>query len=86
MKTLIADVSGIVQGVGFRYFVGQAAEGLGVEARADNMDDGTVHVVATGEEAQLLRLVELLRHGSHYSQVKRVEYTIVEHGPGARGS
>ncbi|MGB9666963.1 MAG: acylphosphatase [Candidatus Cryosericum sp.] len=86
MKTLVADVSGIVQGVGFRYFVGQAAEGLGVDARADNMDDGTVHVVATGDEAQLLRLVELLRRGSRYSRVERVEYTIVEHGPGARES
>lgn len=86
MKTLVADVSGIVQGVGFRYFVGQAAEGLGVDAWADNMDDGTVHVVVTGEEAQLLRLVELLRRGSRYSRVERVEYTIVERGPGARES
>ncbi len=86
MKTLTADVSGIVQGVGFRYFVEQAAAGLGLDARADNMDDGTVHVVASGDEHQLLRLVELLRHGNRYSSVERVEYRIVEHRPRVEGS
>lgn len=86
MKTLTADVSGMVQGVGFRYFVGQAAAGLGLEARADNMDDGTVHVVASGDEPQLLRLVELLRKGSRYSSVERVEYSIVDQDSGVKGS
>lgn len=79
MKSLVADVSGIVQGVGFRYFVEQAAVQLGIDARADNMDDGTVHVVASGDEQRLLRLVELLRQGSRYSSVDRVEYTMTDH-------
>lgn len=78
MKSLVADVSGIVQGVGFRYFVEQAAVQLGIDARADNMDDGTVHVVASGDEQRLLRLVELLRQGSRYSSVDRVEYTMTD--------
>ncbi|HOV50882.1 MAG TPA: acylphosphatase [Candidatus Cryosericum sp.] len=76
MKKLTADVSGIVQGVGFRYFVGQQADLLGVEASAENMSDGTVHVIAYGDEAQLLRLVEALRRGSRYSSVERVDYSI----------
>jgi len=86
MKTLIADVSGMVQGVGFRYFVGQAAAGLGLEAQAENMDDGTVHVVASGDEGQLVRLVELLKKGSLYSSVERVDYTIVEQRSPMEGS
>jgi len=78
LKNLVADVSGIVQGVGFRYFVEQAAVQLGINARADNMDDGTVHIVASGDEQRLLRLVEVLRQGSRYSSVDRVDYVITD--------
>ncbi len=78
MSKLVADVSGIVQGVGFRFFVQQTAIGLGIVATADNMNDGTVHVVASGDEQRLLRLVELLRQGSRHSSVDRVDYTITD--------
>ena len=78
MKNLVADVSGIVQGVGFRYFVEQTAVQLGINARAENMDDGTVHIVASGDEQRLLRLVELLRQGSRYSSVDHVDYVITD--------
>ena len=78
MKNLVADVSGRVQGVGFRYFVEQTAVQLGIDARAENMDDGTVHIVASGDEQRLLRLVELLRQGSRYSSVDHVDYTITD--------
>jgi len=78
MSKLVADVSGIVQGVGFRFFVQQTAIQLGIDATADNMSDGTVHVVASGDEQRLLRLVELLRQGSRYSSVDRVDYRITE--------
>lgn len=78
MKNLVADVSGMVQGVGFRHFVEQTAVQLGVHARADNMDDGTVHIVASGDEQRLLRLVELVRQGSRYSSVDHVDYVITD--------
>ncbi|HEY5000502.1 MAG TPA: acylphosphatase [Candidatus Cryosericum sp.] len=78
MKNLVADVSGMVQGVGFRHFVEQAAIELGIDARADNMDDGTVHIVASGDEQRLLRLVELVRQGSRYSSVDHVDYVITD--------
>ncbi|HWQ21682.1 MAG TPA: acylphosphatase [Clostridia bacterium] len=78
MKSLVADVSGIVQGVGFRHVVEQRAAQLGIDVRADNMDDGTVHIIASGDEERLLRLVEVLRQGSRYSSVDRVDYTITD--------
>ena len=78
MKNLVADVFGVVQGVGFRYFVEQTAAQLGIDVRADNMDDGTVHVIASGDEQRLLRLVEVLRQGSRYSSVDRVDYVITD--------
>ena len=76
MKKLTAAVSGIVQGVGFRYFVSQQADLLGVDASAENMPDGTVHVVAYGDEDRLLQLVAALRRGNRYASVKRVDYSI----------
>jgi acylphosphatase len=78
LKNLVADVSGMVQGVGFRHFVEQTAIELGIDARADNMDDGTVHIVASGDEQRLLRLVELVRQGSRYSSVDHVDYVITD--------
>jgi acylphosphatase len=78
LKNLVADVSGMVQGVGFRHFVEQMAIQLGIDARADNMDDGTVHIVASGDEQRLLRLVELVRQGSRYSSVDHVDYVITD--------
>jgi acylphosphatase len=69
-------VAGHVQGVGFRWFVARHARGLGLSGYARNLDDGRVEVVATGEEAGLDRLEELLRSGpanAHVTGVDRAE-------------
>ena len=76
MKRLVADVTGMVQGVGFRSFVYHSAAQLGISVLADNMDDGSVRVIASGDEQRLLRLVTLLRQGSRYSSVDRVDYAL----------
>jgi acylphosphatase len=86
MKRLVADVVGNVQGVGFRFFVYQAARQLGIDVLADNMDDGSVHVVASGDEQRLLRLVTLLRQGSCYSSVDRVDYVLTDSEGKTEGS
>jgi len=58
--------------------VEQTAVQLGIDARAENMEDGTVHIVASGDEQRLLRLVELVRQGSRYSSVDHVDYVITD--------
>jgi acylphosphatase len=45
---LTALVSGQVQGVGFRYWVRQEAESLGLTGSAVNLMDGRVQVIADG--------------------------------------
>jgi len=45
---LTAWVDGLVQGVGFRWWVGSQALRLGVAAAATNLPDGRVKVVAEG--------------------------------------
>lgn len=73
MKRIHAYVSGIVQGVGFRYFVYRYAKMLGLKGFVRNLPDGRVEVVAEGEEENLRRLVSLLWQGPVGAYVKNVE-------------
>jgi acylphosphatase len=66
-------VSGVVQGVGFRWFVARHARTLGLGGYARNLPDGRVEVVVSGPEAALPELEELLRTGPAYAQVDSVE-------------
>jgi acylphosphatase len=61
-----------VQGVGFRWFVLQQARRLGLGGYTRNCADGTVEVVATGGEAEHVRLEELLRSGPDPAHVTGV--------------
>ncbi len=57
---LTAQVSGSVQGVGFRWWTRSRALELGLVGTATNLDDGRVEVVAEGSRSGCERLVELL--------------------------
>jgi acylphosphatase len=67
-------VSGVVQGVGFRWYVARHARALGLAGFARNLADGRVEVVAAGADAASLdRLEALLKSGPANSAVERVE-------------
>ena len=67
-------VSGLVQGVGFRWFVARHARSLGLGGYARNLPDGRVEVIAGGGPADALaRLEELLRAGPAHALVERLE-------------
>jgi acylphosphatase len=66
-------VRGRVQGVGFRYFVEQTANALGVRGWVRNVDDGSVEVYAVGTPAQLSELAGLLWKGPRWAEVRGVE-------------
>ena len=68
-------VFGIVQGVGFRWFVARHARALGLHGYARNLPDGTVEVVVTGPEESLPELERLLRSGPANATVERLERT-----------
>ena len=63
MKATRFLVSGIVQGVGYRFFAARAARSLGIRGFVRNLPDGRVEVVATGPEDALRQLEEALRRG-----------------------
>lgn len=58
---MTALVNGRVQGVGFRYWVRQEAESLGLAGSATNLPDGRVEVVAEGPRDHCESLLAVLR-------------------------
>jgi len=56
-------VSGIVQGVGFRYFIYRRARSLNLVGWVRNNRDGTVSVAAEGDREMLEGLLDVLREG-----------------------
>ena len=66
-------VHGLVQGVGYRYFVFRQAASLNLTGYAKNLWDGTVEVVAEGDEKNLETLFEYLKTGPSRSVVSKVE-------------
>ncbi len=65
-------VSGIVQGVGFRYATKQQAEQLELAGRVENLSDGRVHVYAEGSMSQLQNLVDWLEQGPTNAHVSAI--------------
>jgi acylphosphatase len=66
-------VSGRVQGVGFRWFVREAAIELGLAGWVRNRPDGNVEIAADGADERVARFRELLREGPPYAMVVSVD-------------
>lgn len=70
---LFVAVRGRVQGVGFRWFVRERARALGLTGWVRNRDDGSVEVLAQGDERSLRQLRGLLGTGPSGANVSAVE-------------
>ncbi len=71
---LSVTVYGRVQGVYFRYFVRNAARGLGLKGYVCNLASGdAVEIKAEGQKPQLDRLLEQLKTGPPGASVRSVE-------------
>ncbi|MCI0341221.1 MAG: acylphosphatase [Planctomycetales bacterium] len=68
-------VSGVVQGVGFRYATEREAARWGVAGHVRNLPDGRVEVVAEGDEAAVAGLASWCRRGPRGALVEAVEET-----------
>jgi acylphosphatase len=66
-------VRGRVQGVGFRWFVENAARQLGVAGWVRNRSDGSVEVLGQGTREQLFALRAKLHEGPRAARVDEVE-------------
>jgi acylphosphatase len=72
MTTWRVTVTGVVQGVGFRWFVREVARREGLAGWVRNRIDGSVELVASGDEEALSRLTEELRIGPPGARVRTV--------------
>ncbi len=73
MKRLTLKIYGLVQGVGFRWSTRRQATSLGVVGYVKNLRDGTVEMIAEGEEEALKKLLEWCKIGPSWAGVSRVE-------------
>lgn len=72
-QRLEARVEGRVQGVGFCYFVLQAAQEMGLTGWVRNTTDGAVEVIAEGTRKDLETLTFFLRKGPRSSFVSELK-------------
>lgn len=71
---LTAWVSGQVQGVGFRWWVRERADALGLLGWATNLAGGEVEIVAEGAEPACRELLAALTGGGTPGRVGRVTH------------
>lgn len=73
LREVRARVRGRVQGVGYRYFVRDTALRLGVSGWVRNELDGTVSLVAVGDEDTLRSFLSAIRaEGDPYIRVQEI--------------
>jgi len=63
LKCVHILVEGVVQGVGFRYFVQHQAMALGLTGWVRNRFDDRVEILAQGSETELQHFIALVRVG-----------------------
>ncbi len=66
-------IRGRVQGVGFRYFAGDAAARENIHGFARNLGDGTVEIAAEGDVEALGRFERAIRQGPRGARVDDVD-------------
>ena len=77
MKRAIMIVSGLVQGVGFRYVARNAARRCSLKGKIENLEDETVRIICEGEERDIERFAEAIRAAESPIEVEdiRTEYS-----------
>ena len=65
-------ITGIVQGVGYRWSCRRAALGIGVTGWVRNLDDGRVEVVAQGTREQVEQLIKWCYRGPEEARVSDI--------------
>ena len=73
-----AMVRGAVQGVGFRYFVLNAARAAGLVGFVKNLRDGSVEIVAEGPRKELERFARDVSEGPRRGLVRDVQLRWIE--------
>ncbi|MBP8976829.1 MAG: acylphosphatase [Bacteroidetes bacterium] len=66
-------VKGMVQGVGFRYFVASHANQLRLVGYARNLFNGDVEIVVEGERGAIEELIKIVKVGPRMAHIEDVQ-------------
>jgi acylphosphatase len=78
MRTVRLVITGRVQGVGYRMWAERAATQLGIRGWVRNRADGTVELLATGDDEAIAALIEACRQGPRAAVVTDVAISEAE--------
>jgi len=71
-QCLHVHVTGLVQGVCFRYYAKMEAQRIGITGHICNMPDGNVEAMICGNAEQLEAMQQWLSHGPKMAHVKEL--------------
>jgi len=71
-KTVHLNLTGHVQGVGLRYSVYNIALRLNITGYAKNLYDGSVEIVAEGNEEDINMLIDYIKNGLRWARVESI--------------
>ncbi len=74
IKSIKIKVFGLVQGVFFRAESQKEAVKLGLKGVSRNLGDGTVEIIAEGEEEKLKKLLRWCYKGSDLADVEKIDF------------
>jgi len=66
-------ISGIVQGVAFRYYTQDIAQSLGIKGWVKNCWDGKVELVIEGEDDKVKELIDWCSRGPRSAIVEKID-------------
>lgn len=66
-------ISGTVQGIFFRNFTRENANKLDLKGYIRNLEDGNIEIFVEGEKDNINSLIDLLKKGPPYSQIRDVK-------------
>lgn len=72
-------VTGLIQGVGYRYFALRQGDALGLTGWVRNAPDGTVEVEVEGDRSDLEKFISRLKEGPRAARVADVEVEWTEY-------
>lgn len=72
------NISGRVQGVGFRYFAQHKANEMGITGWVKNAVDGSVLIIAQGTGAEIKTFIDYLYIGPTRSRVDKISTCVMQ--------
>ena len=77
-KAVSIKVTGRVQKVGYRYYGRLAARDFHIVGRIDNLPDGSVHIIAQGEESDLQDFIDYCKKGPTWARVDSIDVQTID--------